>query len=312
MFYGKIVELMIDICLLGTGGTVPLPNRFLTSLLVRWNGHEILVDCGEGTQIALNAKTLSCRHIDAIFLTHFHADHTAGLPGLLLSMAKADRTEPITIYGPKGLEDLLKGVLLIARYVPFEIKFVEYEQKENTYEIDGLKITSFSVRHSVPCFSFSFDYARSPKFDREKAERNNVPMKAWGRLQKNDSVEIDGVTYTSDMVLAEERKGIHFLYTTDTRPTESIRKYAQDADLMIAEGMYGDEEKKEKAKLNKHMMMQEAAAIAAKADVGEMWLTHYSPSMAKPAVFMDEIREIFPRTIAAKDRTTTTLKFSEE
>ena len=116
---------MIDICLLGTGGTVPLPNRFLTSLLVRWNGHEILVDCGEGTQIALNAKTLSCRHIDAIFLTHFHADHTAGLPGLLLSMAKADRTEPITIYGPRGLEDLLKGVLLIARYVPFEIKIVE-------------------------------------------------------------------------------------------------------------------------------------------------------------------------------------------
>lgn len=306
------MELMIDICLLGTGGTVPLPNRFLTSLLVRWNGHEILVDCGEGTQIALNAKTLSCRHIDAIFLTHFHADHTAGLPGLLLSMAKADRTEPITIYGPKGLEDLLKGVLLIARYVPFEIEFVEYEQKENTYEIDGLKITSFSVRHSVPCFSFSFDYARSPKFDREKAERNNVPMKAWGRLQKNDSVEIDGVTYTSDMVLAEERKGIHFLYTTDTRPTESIRKYAQDADLMIAEGMYGDEEKKEKAKLNKHMMMQESAEIARDANVKQLWFTHYSPSMHDPWIYEEMVQQIFPQAVISKDGERIDLSFNEE
>ena len=227
-------------------------------------------------------------------------------------MAKADRTEPITIYGPKGLEDLLKGVLLIARYVPFEIKFVEYEQKENTYEIDGLKITSFSVRHSVPCFSFSFDYARSPKFDREKAERNNVPMKAWGRLQKNDSVEIDGVIYTSDMVLAEERKGIHFLYTTDTRPTESIRKYAQDADLMIAEGMYGDEEKKEKAKLNKHMMMQESAEIARDANVKQLWFTHYSPSMHDPWIYEEMVQQLLPQAVISKDGERIDLSFSEE
>ncbi len=303
---------MIDICLLGTGGTVPLPYRWLTSLLVRWNGHELLVDCGEGTQIALNEQTISCKHIDAILLTHFHADHTAGLPGLLLSMAKADRTEPITIYGPKGLREILQGVQMIARYVPFEVNYVEFQEKENTFKIDGLQITSFSVKHSVPCFSYDFKYARNPKFDRTKAEENHVPMKAWGILQKNQTITMDGVTYTPDMVLGEPRKGIHFVYSTDTRPTEMIEKYVQDADLYIGEGMYGDIEKIEKAKLNRHSMMQETAHIAKKCNVKQLWFTHYSPSMHDPDIYREEIHEIFENSIISKDGQRIDLSFSDE
>lgn len=303
---------MIDLCLLGTGGTVPLPYRWLTSLLVKWNGHELLVDCGEGTQIALNAQSLSCRHIDTILLTHYHTDHTAGLPGLLLSMAKAERTEPVTIYGPKGIEEILKGVYLIARYVPFEIRYVEIRDPEFVFEVDGLEITSFNVRHSVPCIGYSFYYKRNPKFDREKAEKNNVPLKAWGRLQKGEEVELDGMTYTPDMVLGNERKGIHFVYTTDTRPAESIKQHSMNADLLIAEGMYGDIEKSEKATLNKHMTMQECADIARICDVKELWFTHYSPSMHDPFIYEDDIKKIFENVVISKDGQHTSLSFEDE
>lgn len=303
---------MIDICLLGTGGTVPLPNRWLTSLLIRWQGHELLVDCGEGTQIALNSQTLSCRHIDTILLTHLHADHTAGLPGLLLTMAKAERTERITIYGPKGTKEILQGIMVIARYVPFDIYCVEFSERENKIEIDGLDITAFYVRHSVPCYSYDFKYRRHPRFEREKAEMNQVPMKAWGRLQRGETVEENGVVYTPDMVLGKERKGIHFVYSTDTRPVEAIMKHSIGADLLIAEGMYGDPEKLEKAKLNKHMTMQESADIARRAQVKRLWFTHYSPSMHDPEMYIDEVRTIFPEALVAKDGERIDLSFVDE
>ena len=131
---------MLDICLLGTGGTVPLPNRWLTSLLVRWNGNTLLVDCGEGTQIAIHQYGYSCKTIDTILLTHFHTDHTAGLPGLLLTMAKSERTEPVTIYGPKGLTEVFEGIYKVARYIPFEIKLVEIDGLQADFEVNGLRI----------------------------------------------------------------------------------------------------------------------------------------------------------------------------
>lgn len=303
---------MIEVCLLGTGGTVPLPERWLTSLIVRWNGHELLVDCGEGTQISLHQQSLSLRHIDTILLTHYHADHTAGLPGLLLSMAKADRTEPVTIYGPKGLEEILQGVMLVARYVPFEIRYVEFKEHEVNFHVDGLDITAFFVRHSVPCYGYAFEMKRNPKFDREKAERNQIPMKAWGRLQKGETVQMEDKIYTPDMVLGKERKGIRFVYTTDTRPVDSILQHAQNADLMIGEGMYGDKEKIENAKENKHMMMQECASIAAKANVKELWFTHYSPSMPDPFLYKEEIQQIFHNAVISKDGQRKDLAFNDE
>ncbi len=303
---------MIDITLLGTGGTVPLPERWLTSLLVRWEGHEMLIDCGEGTQIALHAEGLSCRHIDTILLTHFHADHTAGLPGLLLSMGKADRTEPVTIIGPEGLESVLQGVYQIARWVPFDIKYIELKKNEVSFQVEDLLVTAFGLKHSVPCYGYEMQLLRKRRFDKAKAEKNQVPMKLWGTLQKGNTVEIDGNMYTPDMVLGDARKDLKVTYATDTRPVKAITDHSIHADLLITEGMYGDMEKLEKAKLNKHMMMQEAASLAAKADVKELWLTHYSPSMPDPWHYKNEVRAIFRNTVISKDGQHTELSFDKE
>ena len=303
---------MLDVCLLGTGGTVPLPQRWLTSCLLRCDGKMILIDCGEGTQIALHGMGFSVKHIDTILLTHYHADHTAGLPGLLLSMAKADRTDPITIYGPKGLPDLLQGISMIARYVPFPIHYHEIRERQEQFKEAGLQITAFAVRHSVPCYSYQFILPRSPRFDKAKAESNHVPLKAWNQLQKGNTVEMDGVTYTPDMVCCKARRGLKVVYSTDTRPVEALETYCRDADLYIGEGMYGDPEKADKAKLNQHSMMYETAAIAAKANVRQLWLTHYSPSMIDPDQYADQVKAIFANTVIAHDGQRTDLNFIDE
>ncbi len=302
---------MIDVCLLGTGGTVPLPDRWLTSLIVKWNGKSILVDCGEGTQIALAQQHKSPKEIDTILLTHYHADHTAGLPGLLLTMAKSERTEPVTIYGPKGLEEILHGVFAIARYVPFEIRYKEIRNREESFMIDDMKVTAFALQHSVPCFGYAFELARQPKFDVQRAQKLNLPKMYWGKLQKGETVEFEGTTYTPDMVLGEPRKGLKIVYATDTRPVPYIENHAVNADLLIAEGMYGDPEKIENAKENRHMMMQECAAIAAKANVRELWFTHYSPSMHDPWQYEEELKNIFRYCIISKDGQNKDLAFQE-
>ncbi|HCK87785.1 MAG TPA: ribonuclease Z [Erysipelotrichaceae bacterium] len=302
---------MIDLCLLGTGGTVPLPNRWLTSLLLRCEGSSLLIDCGEGTQITLHHQGYSVKQIDTILLTHFHADHTAGLPGLLLSMAKADRTDPVTIYGPKGLGDILKGVLTVARYIPFELRYREYENREEVFRVGPLEITAFAVKHSVPTFGYTIYVHRNPKFDMEKARALNLPVRMWGLLQKGQTMEYEGKIYTPDMVLGEERRGIKLTYVTDTRPTEFITEHAMGSDLMIAEGMYGDPEKQEKAEYNKHMTMQECARIAAKAGVRELWFTHYSPSMKDPHAYEDDVHSIFANAVISDDGMHKELSFRE-
>lgn len=288
---------MLDVFLLGTGGTVPLPNRWLTSCLLKYEGHEILIDCGEGTQIALKEAGVSYKNIDMILFTHYHADHTAGLPGLLLSMFKADRTEPVIMAGPKGILELIEGTKKIARFLPFDLTIYEYEEDEMELNLGLVHITAFKVFHSVPCYSYEIQVERKPCFDVEKAKANNIPLKYWNRLQKGETVQTEeNQTFTPDMVFGEERKGIKMVYATDTRPVKQIEEHAKDADLLIAEGMYGDPEKEEKAKLNRHMTMKEAANIAKNVNAKELWLTHYSPSMHNPFEYEEMVKEIFANT----------------
>lgn len=302
---------MLDVCLLGTGGMMPLPGRWLTALMTRYNGSNLLIDCGEGTQIAIKEKGWSVHSIDIICITHFHGDHISGLPGLLLSMGNADRREPIYIIGPQGLKKVVNSLRVIAPELPFEIKFIELGEPEKLLEVGLYTIKAFHVKHNTPCYGYSILIKRAGRFFPEKAKENNVPMKYWNRLQKGENIDDEGKIYTPDMVLGPERKGIKVTYCTDTRPTKSIVKNAMKADLLICEGMYGEKDKDIKAKEYKHMTFHEAAHIAKEASVNEMWLTHYSPSLVRPKDFINEARRIFPNVKAGKDQKSITLEFDK-
>ncbi|MBR4725390.1 MAG: ribonuclease Z [Lachnospiraceae bacterium] len=303
---------MLDVCLLGTGGMMPLPYRRLTALMLRLNGKSLLIDCGEGTQVGIRAKGWSFHDIDVICLTHYHADHVSGLPGLLLSIGNSERTEPVTIIGPKGLERVVRALRTIAPELPFEIELIEIEGNSQTFELAGYRIDTFKVDHNVICYGYSISIDRQGKFDPEKAAANEVPMKLWSRLQKGAELDFEGRHFTPDMILGEQRKGLKVTYCTDSRPVKVIAEAAEGADLFICEGMYNEPGSEERAKEHKHMCYAEAAKLAAQAQPKEMWLTHYSPALAKPEEFIDEVRKIFANTIAAKDLRSTTLKFEDE
>ena len=290
---------------------MPLPYRWLTALMVRYNGSSLLIDCGEGTQIAIKEKGWSFKPIDVICFTHYHGDHISGLPGLLLTMGNADRTEPLTLVGPRGLERVVNALRVIAPELPFPIKYVEITEPEQTFEMNGYRLKAFRVNHNVLCYGYTMEVDRAGKFDVERTTAAQIPQRYWGVLQKGETVEAEGQTYTPDMVLGPQRKGIKLTYCTDTRPTDSIRNNAKGSDLFICEGMYGEKDKQKKAKEYKHMTFYEAASLAKEADVGELWLTHYSPSLTRPEEYMDDVREIFPRAIAAKDRRTAELVFED-
>ena len=302
---------MLDVCLLGSGGMMPLPYRWLTALMTRYNGSQLLIDCGEGTQIALKEKGWSFKPIDVICFTHYHGDHISGLPGLLLTMGNADRKEPLTLIGPKGLERVVSSLRVIAPELPFEIHYREITEPEQIFEMDGYRLKAFRVKHNVICYGYTIEIDRAGKFDVQRATEQKIPKEYWKHLQKGETVELDGRILTPEMVLGPPRRGIKLTYCTDTRPKDSIRKNAKGSDLFICEGMYGEKEKAAKAVEYKHMTFYEAANLAKEAEVGEMWLTHYSPSLRHPEEYMDEVRAIFPHAIAGKDRMTTELDFPE-
>ena len=300
---------MLDVCLLGSGGMMPLPYRWLTSLMTRFNGSSLLIDCGEGTQIAIKEKGWSFKPIDVICFTHYHGDHISGLPGLLLTMGNADRKEPLTLIGPKGLERVVSALRVIAPELPSPIIYKEIEGAEQTFELNGYRLKAFRVNHNVLCYGYTMEIDRAGKFDVERAKEQEIPQKYWKHLQKGETIETENGILTPDMVLGPPRKGLKLTYTTDTRPTNSIRENAKDSDLFICEGMYGEKEKAAKAVEYKHMTFYEAAHLAKDAQVKEMWLTHYSPSLTRPEEYMDEVRRIFPEAKAGKDRMSRELAF---
>jgi len=291
---------------------MPLPYRALTSMMARYNGMNVLIDCGEGTQVSIKQQGWSVKPIDVICFTHYHADHISGLPGLLLTLGNAERTEPITMIGPKRLEKIVNALRMIAPELPFPIHFIELEKEEESFEFKGLRINAFKVNHNITCYGYSLELDRAGKFDAAKAKELKIPVPFWSRLQKGETIEMEGNVFSPDMVLGSPRKGIKVTYCTDSRPTEGIVKNAKGSDLFICEGMYGEPGKEAKAREYKHMTFYEAAYMAKQAQVQEMWLTHYSPSLVRPQEYEEKVREIFPNTVIAKDRRTTTLLFKEE
>ena len=303
---------MLDVCLLGTGGMMPLPYRWLTALMTRYNGSSLLIDCGEGTQIAMKKAGLSAKPIDIMCFTHYHADHISGLPGMLLTMGNAERTEPLTMIGPKGLERVVNALRMIAPELPFEIRYLEIDGATQHFSINGYEIDAFRVNHNVLCYGYTVEIRRAGKFRVEEAVKLPIPRQYWGRLQHGETVEYEGVEYTPDLVMGAARKGIKLTYCTDTRPTKSLVEAADHADLLICEGMYAEADKLEKAKQYKHMTFYEAARVAKDAQVQQMWLTHFSPSLVHAEDYMDKVRSIFPGASLGKDGRTIELVFEED
>ncbi len=227
-------------------------------------------------------------------------------------MGNAERTEPLTMIGPKGLERVVSALRVIAPELPFPIIFREINGPEEEFSLNGYRLKAFRVNHNVLCYGYTMELERAGKFLLDKALELNIPKMYWSRLQKGETIEGENMLYTPDMVLGEQRKGIKLTYCTDTRPTQSIVDHAMHSDLFICEGMYGEKDKEAKAKEYKHMTFYEAARLAKAAEVKELWLTHYSPSLIHPEAYMDEVRKIFPAAKAGKDRKSVELDFEKE
>lgn len=298
---------MPEVTLAGTGGMMPLTYRWLTCCYYQQNGHAVLIDCGEGTQIALTAA--DCRHskIDVILITHTHADHVSGLPGLLLSLGNSGRTEPLDIYLPEGKTKIVCGLLNICDRLPYPVRFNELPlDRECSFvlpQIDPLlQVRSLPLCHSTHCLGYSLTLTRRQEFQPQKAKELEVPLKLWRVLHGGEAVTLDdGRVITPEMVTVANRRPIKVTYVTDTLPIASITEFARGSQLFICEGMYGEREKKSDMNSKKHMLMQDACRLAAAAEAETLWLTHYSPACPAPWVFKDELRKIFPAVTISKD-----------
>jgi len=307
---------MIDLLLLGCGGSMPMPNRFLSAVLLSYKGRKILIDCGEGTQVSMRMVNTGFKTIDIICITHIHGDHIVGLPGLLGTIGNSGRTEPLTIIGPEGITDTVNKLRVIANYLPYEINIIENPKGifniNDEYPGWNTQISTLELDHSSPCIGYSFYFQRQPEFDVEKAKKNNVPKTLWSRLQKNEEkISLDGIEYTSDMVLGKERNGIKVSMTTDTRPIKEIPDFIKNSDYFICEGTYGCDEDLPKAIKNKHMTFREAAKLAKDGNAKNLLLTHFGTAMDEPELYLNNATEGFENTIIGYDRYNVTLNFEE-
>lgn len=306
---------MVDIALLGCGGGMPIPERFLSALLINYQGRKILVDCGEGTQVSMKLLGWGFKSIDVICITHGHGDHVIGLPGLLATIGNSGRTEPITIIGPKGIREIVTGLRVVAPYLPYEINILEGPEAPVDVNLGGslndLTISSIMLEHSAFCLGYSFYFRRKPKFDIESALKNQIPKIYWNRLQKNEVITDDGNTYLPSMVFGGHRIGIKVSFITDTSPIDTIPAFIKGSDLFICEGTYGNRDDLQKAIKNKHMTFEQAAQLALEGEVRELLLTHFSPSMLEPEVFKDNAQSIFINSTIGHDRLTKTICFRD-
>lgn len=303
---------MIDLVLLGCGGNMPMPNRFLSSLFINYKGRKILIDCGEGTQVSMRMKNCGFKNIDLICITHLHGDHFYGLMGLLSTIGNSSRVDDLTIVGPKGICEIINAMKTLIEYLPYKIIVVENPKGTFSLVNDILKdieISTLELDHSSECLGYSLYFKRTPKFNIEKAIQNNVPKLLWQKLQSGKNIVFENIEYSPDMVLGDNRKGVKISFITDTRPIFSIPKFINNSDLFICEAMYGDDLDISKAVKNKHMTFREAANLARLGNVKALLLTHFSPSLEDPNLYIKNATDVFENTIVGKDRYSVNLNF---
>lgn len=302
---------MIDVCILGTCGMMPMPGRWLSCALVRCGSNLTLLDCGEGTQIPWKTLGWGFRQLGAICLTHMHADHVAGLPGVLFMVAHAGRTEPLEIYGPPGTAYVVEGLRRIAADLPFPITIHELRSGTQFMLPGDLHASCCAAAHGTPCLAYHMELKRKPVFLPEQARALGLPVQFWSKLQHGETVEYGGQTFTPEQVLGEARRGLSLAMITDTRPTEQLSTFASDVDLLICESMYDNPEDLPQALANAHMLAEESAGIALKAGAHQLILTHFSPKITDTRVAEKAARRVFPNTRAARDGMVVTLAYPD-
>ena len=240
-----------------------------------------------------------------------HADHVAGLPGVLFMVAHAGRTEPLDIYGPVGTAYVVEGLRRIADVMPFPVRIHEIRGGD-TFTLPGnLHASCTNAAHGIPCLAYRAQLARRPEFQVEKAKALGLPVQMWSRLQHGETLEYNGQVYTSEQVLGNPRRGISFAYITDTRPIPALSAFAHDVDLLICESMYDDPDDIPLAREHKHMYVGESAAIAKEARAHSLLLTHFSPKIIDTSRAEQVARRVFPNAKAGRDGMVVTLAFHD-
>ena len=301
----------LDVVFLGTSGSAPTARRGTSSLLVRHGGDRLLFDCGEGTQRQLLRSSIGLIDLEQIFLTHFHADHYLGLPGMLKTFSLRMRETPLTVYGPPGLEDLFAALKRVFGRLTYPVELVELRAGE-ALERDGYRVLTFPVSHGVTAVGYALvEEDRPGRFDVEIAERLGVPFgPERGALQRGEAVTLpDGTTVTPDQLVGPSRPGRTVVYTGDTAPAEAVAVLFQGADVLVHEATFATEER-DRAAETMHSTATQAAEVARAAGVGLLALTHVSPRYFGPEL-LREAREIFPETILPRDFDTIEIPFPE-
>jgi ribonuclease Z len=296
----------LSLFFLGTAGSVPSARRGLPAVLVRRRGDRLLFDCGEGTQRQL-LRSVGLLDLDAVFITHFHADHWLGLPGMLKSFALRERTSPLTVYGPPGLGELMGVMRIVYGRVPYELSIVELEPAQ-AVELDGYAIATIPVRHKARS-AFGYALVEEPRpghLDAALAERLGVtPGPDFGRLQRGETVA--GVS--PEQVMGQAREGRKVVLSGDTAPCEALLVAARGADVLVHEATFAEEEA-ERARETQHSTARQAAELARDAQVGMLALTHVSSRYAGGEL-RDQARAVFPATEALRDFDTVEIPFPE-
>ncbi|MCL2792358.1 MAG: ribonuclease Z [Spirochaetaceae bacterium] len=300
----------VELFVLGCSGMMPLPGRYLTSVLLRRDGELFLFDCGEATQISLKKLNLKWKKISVILISHMHADHVTGLPGMLMLSSQVERDDPLYIIGPPKLSEYIEANRrILDMYINYKIEVIEVPQGQagTVFKGDGYYINAFPLNHTKPCLGYSFIEEERPGiFYPEKALELNIPKgNLWSKLQKGDSVELEGGrVITSNMVTGEKRSGRKFSFVTDTTFSPNIMPNVKDSDIFICEGMF-TEELVESAAEKKHLTAKQAAEIALNAGgIGNLGLIHYSPRYNDKELvkLLEEAKAVFPNTFLTRDR----------
>ncbi len=293
--------------ILGCGGMMPLPYRHLTSVLLRREGDLFLFDCGEGTQVSLRRLNLKWKKIDAIFISHTHADHVTGLPGILMLNAQVDRTEPLYIYGPPKIKEYVEtSRKVLDMYINYPIVVKEIEAPCVVHSGKDFYIRAFPLDHTKICVGYTLEELDRPgEFNPDKARELGVPVgPLWAQLQQGFEVKAtDGSIVKPEQVLGEKRSGRKFSFVTDTLYKKTIAEEVRGSDLLVCEGMF-ENELIDQAKEKKHMTAAQAATIARDADVRRMCMIHYSPRYTDRELekLLQEAKEIWPKAELSRDR----------